>query len=227
MAKGRFVAYHRVSTARQGASGLGLEAQQEAVRRYLNGGDWQLVGELIEIETGTRKKQRPKMEEALRLCRLHNATLIISKLDRLARNVHFVSGLMESGVDFIALDMPQANRLTIHIMAAMAEHEAFAISVRTKDALAAAKARGTKLGGDRGSFAQVRALGPVASRETRSNNAIKRAADVLPAIDDIKASGKTSLRAIAVELTARGIPAPKGGQWAAIQVSRVLARQTL
>lgn len=224
MANGRFVAYHRVSTARQGASGLGLEAQQEAVRRYLNGGDWQLVSELVEVETGTGKKQRPKMAEALRLCRLHNATLIIAKLDRLARNVHFVSGLMEAGVDFVALDMPQANRLTIHIMAAMAEHEAEAISVRTKDALAAAKARGAKLGGDRGNFAEVRALGPIASRKVRTDKAAKRAADVLPAILDIQASG-ASLRGIAAELTARGIPAPRGGAWAAIQVSRILARQ--
>jgi DNA invertase Pin-like site-specific DNA recombinase len=224
MANGRFVAYHRVSTARQGASGLGLEAQQEAVRRYLNGGAWQLVGELVEVETATRKKQRPKIAEALRLCRLHNATLIIAKLDRLARNVYFVSGLMEAGVDFVALDMPQANRLTIHIMAAMAEHEAEAISLRTKDALAAAKARGAKLGGDRGNFAEVRSLGPVASRKVRAGRAAKRAADVLPAILDIKTSG-ASLRGIAAELTARGIPAPRGGAWSAIQVSRIVARQ--
>jgi Resolvase, N terminal domain len=146
MAKGSFVAYYRVSTERQGRSGLGLEAQQEAVRSYLNGGRWRLDAEVIEIESGKRS-DRPKLAEALRLCRLHGAKLIIARLDRLARNVAFVSALMESGVDFVAVDFPQANRLTVHILAAVAEHEAKAISERTKAALAAAKARGKKLGG--------------------------------------------------------------------------------
>src|SRR4051812_8938522 len=121
--RGKFIAYYRVSTDRQGKSGLGLEAQQEAVRSYLNGGNWQLVAELVEIESGKRS-DRPKLQEALKLCRLHGATLIIAKLDRLARNVAFVSNLMESGVDFVAVDFPQANRLTVHILAAVAEHEA-------------------------------------------------------------------------------------------------------
>src|SRR5215211_2274243 len=149
MAQGKFVAYYRVSTAKQGASGLGLEAQQEAVRTYLNGGPWRLVAEVVEVESGKRN-DRPKLAEALRLCRLHGATLIIAKLDRRARNVAFISNLMESGVEFTAVDFPQANRLTVHILAAVAEHEAKAISTRTKDALAAAKARGKKLGGFRG-----------------------------------------------------------------------------
>src|SRR5215471_9744339 len=143
---GKFVAYYRVSTARQGRSGLGLEAQQAAVRAHLNGGRWKLVAEITEIETGKRA-DRPKLAEALKLCRIHGATLIIAKLDRLARNVAFISALMESDVEFEAVDFPQANRLTIHIMAAVAEHEAKMISERTKVALAAAKARGTKLGG--------------------------------------------------------------------------------
>ena len=105
MAQGRFVAYYRVSTDRQGRSGLGLEAQQEAVRSYLDGGSWQLVEEGVEVESGKRN-DRPKLAEALKLCRLHQATLIIAKLDRLARNVAFVSNLMESGVDFVAVDFP-------------------------------------------------------------------------------------------------------------------------
>jgi DNA invertase Pin-like site-specific DNA recombinase len=138
---GKFVAYYRVSTARQGRSGLGLEAQQSAVREHLNGGRWKLIAEITEIETGKRV-DRPKLAEALKLCRVHGGTLIIAKLDRLARNVAFISTLMESGVDFEAVDFPQANRLTIHIMAAVAEHEAKAISERTKAALAAAKRRG-------------------------------------------------------------------------------------
>jgi DNA invertase Pin-like site-specific DNA recombinase len=105
MAQGKFIAYYRVSTDRQGRSGLGLEAQQEAVRSYLDGGSWQLVDEVVEVESGKRN-DRPKLAEALKLCRLHGATLIIAKLDRLARNVAFVSNLMESGVDFVAVDFP-------------------------------------------------------------------------------------------------------------------------
>jgi DNA invertase Pin-like site-specific DNA recombinase len=143
---GKFVAYYRVSTQRQGRSGLGVKAQQTAVRNYLNGGDWGLVAELTEVESGKRS-DRPKLAEAMKLCRLHSATLIIAKLDRLARNVAFISNLMESGVEFHAVDFPQANRLTVHILAAVAEHEAKMISERTKAALARSK---KKLGGYRG-----------------------------------------------------------------------------
>ena len=158
MANGKFISYLRVSTARQGASGLGLEAQRDAVTRYLNGGHWQLVQELVEVESGKRN-DRPQIAEALRLCRLHKATLVIAKLDRLARNVHFISSLMESGVDFVACDFPEANRLTVHILAAVAEHEAGMISGRTKAALSAARARGVALGGQRGPIERMRAYG--------------------------------------------------------------------
>src|SRR6476469_4708003 len=154
MANGKFISYLRVSTARQGASGLGLEAQREAVSRYLNGGNWTLVQEVVEVESGKRD-DRPAIAEALRLCRLRRATLIIAKLDRLARNVHFISSLMESGVDFITVDFPQANRLTVHILAAVAEHEASMISARTKAALSAATRRGVALGGVRGNAARM------------------------------------------------------------------------
>ena len=123
MTNGKFVAYYRVSTQKQGQSGLGLEAQKEAVRVYLNGGRWKLVGEFKEVESGKRN-DRPALAEALAMCRIHGATLIIAKLDRFARNVAFISNLMESGVEFTATDFPQANRLTIHILAAVAEHEA-------------------------------------------------------------------------------------------------------
>ncbi len=223
MAAGRFVAYYRVSTDKQGRSGLGLDAQREAVRAYLNGGAWQLVAEVTEIESGKRS-DRPKLTEALRLCRLHGATLVIAKLDRLARNVAFVSGLMESGVEFVAVDFPTANRLTVHILAAVAEHEAKMISERTRAALAAAKARGVKLGGDRGRFVGVRALGNPASAAVRAARADKRAADLAPMIEELQASG-LSLRAVAAELTHRGIETPRaGGAWSAVQVSRVLER---
>jgi DNA invertase Pin-like site-specific DNA recombinase len=223
MANGRFVAYYRVSTVKQGISGLGLEAQQEAVRTHLNGGKWKMVSEVTEVESGKRK-DRPALAEALALCRIHGATLIIAKLDRLARNVHFISSLMEAGVEFVAVDFPQANRLTIHILAAVAEHEAEMISQRTKAALAAAKARGVVLGGDRGNIASEARKGAKASREVRSAVAEKRAADLLPVIRHIQGAGASSLRDIAAELNEKGIPTPRGGDWSAVQVSRVLSR---
>jgi DNA invertase Pin-like site-specific DNA recombinase len=223
MAEGKFVAYYRVSTAKQGRSGLGLEAQQEAVRSYLNGGCWQLVAEVVEVESGKRN-DRPKLAEALRLCRLHGATLIIAKLDRLARNVAFISNLMESGVEFTAVDFPQANRLTVHILAAVAEHEAKAISTRTRDALAAAKARGKKLGGDRGNLPTVAKEGAKASVATRIAKANNRASDLLPIIEELKAASAVSLRQIAAGLNAKGIRTSRGGVWSAVQVQRVLER---
>src|ERR671911_796243 len=141
MAQGKFVAYYRVSTERQGRSGLGLEAQRKAVEDYLNGGRWQLLAEFVEVESGKRE-DRPKLAEALALCRLHGATLVIAKLDRLSRDAHFLLGLQKAGVDFVAADMPDANKMTVGIMALVAQHEREMISERTKAALAAAKARG-------------------------------------------------------------------------------------
>lgn len=222
MANGRFVSYLRVSTARQGASGLGLEAQRTAVTAYLNGGDWTLVKEVVEVESGKRT-DRPALAQALRICRQQKATLIIAKLDRLARNVHFISGLMESGVEFVAVDMPQANKFTVHIMAAVAEQEAEAISKRTKAALAAAKERGTQLGGRRVSadrFSEIQAQ----ARTAHSAQAAKGAAAILPVITEIQAQGMTTLRAIAGELNAREVDAPRGGRWSAVQIQRILAR---
>jgi DNA invertase Pin-like site-specific DNA recombinase len=222
MAKGKFVAYYRVSTAKQGASGLGLEAQQEAVRSYLNGGRWQMVSEVTEIESGKRN-DRPALANALALCRIHGATLVIAKLDRLARNVNFISNLMESGVEFTAVDLPQANRLTIHILAAVAEHEAVMISARTKAALAAAKARGTRLGNPTSQIGTRAAEGAQASVVVRKAKAAKRSADLLPMVRDIQANGAESLRQIAAVLNTRGIAAARGGEWSAVQVRRVLA----
>lgn len=220
MPEGTFVAYYRVSTKRQGASGLGLEAQQEAVRSYLNGGAWRLIEEVIEVESGKRS-DRPKLAEALRLCRLHKAILIIAKLDRLARNVAFVSALMEAGVDFVAVDFPQANRLTVHILASVAEHEARAISERTTSALARARARGVKLGGDRGHMSDVAAEGHAASLGVRQAKARGRAKDLMPIITQIRAAGATSLQSVADGLNDRGIPTSRGKLWTPVQVSRV------
>ena len=143
MTAGNFIAYYRVSTDKQGKSGLGLEAQRQAVVDFINGNGNKVIAEYTEVESGKRR-DRPELAKALTDCRKHKAKLVIAKLDRLARNVHFISGLMESGVDFVAVDMPQANRLTVHILAAVAEHEREMISQRTKAALAVAKERGVR-----------------------------------------------------------------------------------
>lgn len=225
MATGRFIAYYRVSTARQGRSGLGLEAQRAAVQEYLNGGRWKLIEEVTEIESGKRN-DRPQLARALAACRLHNATLIIAKLDRLARNVAFIANLMDSRVDFVAADMPQANRLTVHVLAAIAEHEAAAISARTKAALSRAKARGTLLGGDRGNLPRVAKAGARASVEARRAAAAARAQDLAAIVADLRGRGHTSLRQLALGLNEREIPAPRGGEWQAAQVARVLRQMS-
>ncbi len=219
---GKFVSYLRVSTQRQGKSGLGLEAQREAVTGFLNGGKWSLVAEVVEVESGKRS-DRPKLAQALSLCRLHRATLLVAKLDRLARNVAFISALMESGVKFVAVDLPQANELTVHIMASMAEYEAKAISQRTRAALAAAKARGTQLGGLRWDITSVANKGRKAALQTRQEKAAKYRADVLPVIEEKRREGAATLKAIADALNADGTPAPRGGEWSPVQVQRIIA----
>ena len=222
---GNFVSYLRVSTARQGTSGLGLEAQRTAVTGYLNGGRWTLVKEVVEVESGKRN-DRPALAAALRLCKKHKATLVIAKLDRLARNVAFISNLMESDVKFAVVDMPQANRFVFHILAAVAEQEAEAISKRTKAALQAAKARGTVLGGRRVSaerFEEISAEGRKVSIAVRSAKAASNRAYMLPVIAEIRASGVTTLREIAAELNVRGEETPRGRNWSAMQVSRILS----
>jgi DNA invertase Pin-like site-specific DNA recombinase len=221
MATGKFVAYYRVSTDKQKRSGLGLEAQKQAVRTYLDGGKWRLVGEFKETESGKRN-DRPELAKALALCRVHGATLIIAKLDRLARNVHFISGLMESKVEFTAVDFPTANRLTVHILAAVAEHEAQMISERTKAALAAAKARGVLLGCRTRRIASYAKQGSAMGIVARQRIAQKRTSDIQPVIEEIKAEGATSLRQIAAALNDRHIPAPNGGVWHPGTVRRIL-----
>ena len=219
---GKFVAYYRVSTQKQGRSGLGLQAQRDAVLSYLNGGNWSIAAEFTEIESGKRS-DRPEFAKALAACRLHRATLVIAKLDRLARNVHFVASLMESGVEFVAADNPHANKLTIHILVAMAEHEAEMISARTKAALAAAKKRGVVLGGFRGKVPSDKHRALSAAALGRVADA--RAADLASTIKDLRAGGRKSLRAIADGLNEQGIPTARGqGRWSAVQVSRLLAR---
>ena len=218
MPTGRFIAYYRVSTERQGRSGLGLEAQQAAVRAWLNGGPWTLLEEFTEVESGANNA-RPELAKALTSCRLKGATLVIAKLDRLSRDAHFLLGLERAGVDFVAADMPGANRMTVGIMAVVAEEERRMISARTKAALAAAKARGVALGGWKGGPIVDGSLGAAANRE----RAAAFAAKVRPIVADLRGRG-LSLRQMAAELTAQGIQTPRGGAWTATAVRVVLGR---
>ncbi|MFC7478475.1 recombinase family protein [Dankookia sp. GCM10030260] len=218
----RFVAYLRVSTVRQGASGLGIEAQREAVARYVAGAGGQIVAEVVEAESGKRG-ERPELARALAVCRAHKAVLLIAKLDRLARNVAFIAGLMESGVPFMAADMPNATPFMLHVYAAMAEAEGKAISVRTKAALAAAKARGVKLGNPRlvpGNREQA-----CRAAAAKSAKAAARANDLRPVIAEIRAAGVGTLTGIAAALVARGVPTPSGrGAWSPASVMRLQRR---
>jgi DNA invertase Pin-like site-specific DNA recombinase len=213
-----FIAYYRVSTDKQGKSGLGLDAQREAVRAFLAGNGWPPLLEFTEVESGKRN-DRPELAAALAACRKHGATLVIAKLDRLARNVAFVSNLMESGVEFVAADFPTANRLTVHILAAVAEHEREMISTRTKAALAAAKARGKKLGGYRG-VSVDQAMGTQANA-TKAREWAQ--GELGQEIAKMKASG-SSLWEIAHSLNNIGVRTRRGGDWQAVTVKRVLEK---
>ena len=214
---GNWVSYLRVSTDKQGASGLGLEAQRKAVADYLNGGKWMLAAEFVEVESG-RRSDRPQLAAALAACKKHKAKLVVAKLDRLARNVAFTAKLMESGVEFVAADMPFANKLTIHILAAVAEHEREAISDRTKQALAAAKARGMRLGGPK--LKEAQRNGSARNQE----KADTFAANTRPVIEQIRRSGITTLRGIAAALNARGVPTARGGTWTPVQIMAIERR---
>jgi DNA invertase Pin-like site-specific DNA recombinase len=223
---GKFVCYYRVSTGKQGKSGLGIEAQEQAVKSYLNGGDWQIVDEFTEVESG-KNSDRPALERALMAAQLHRASLVVSKVDRLTRSAAFLSRLLEAGVDVRFADLPQiegaTGRFLLQQMVAVAELEAGMISARTKAALAAAKRRGVKLGGNRGvkPGARMRAASKAALQK-RSNT---RAALIAPTIAELRAGGADSLRAIAAGLNEKGIPTARGeGEWTATQVARVLER---
>jgi len=213
------VAYFRVSTQRQAASGLGLEAQQETVNAYAKAAGLSVVAAFVETETGTNKRARPKLAEALREAKSRRAVLLIAKIDRLARNVRFVAELMEASVDFVAVDMPDANKLTVHIIAALAEHEARLISVRTKDALGAAKRRGIRLGtpGNLTREAQLKGARSMRARATQENRQAATMAKLLE-------KDGLSLREIARRLNEAGYTTRTAKPWGAVQVSRILAR---
>ncbi|MCG7352186.1 recombinase family protein [Roseomonas mucosa] len=218
----RFVAYYRVSTDKQGRSRLGLDAQREAVARHAAGAGGSVIAAFEEVESG-RKDDRPQLALAMAECRLRRCTLLIAKLDRLARDAHFLLGLEKAGVEFLAADMPYANRLTIGVMALVAEEEARATSVRTKAALAAARARGVRLGnpqlkpGDSATAAEARAAW--------SSAAGRRATEVRPYLEAARRAGATTLQELADALTARGVRTPRGKEgWRPWQVRRVLMR---
>ncbi len=213
---GRFVAYYRVSTARQGQSGLGLDAQRESVLAYLDGGRWELLKEFTEVETGKGSNaldRRPVLKKAIEFAKKQKAILLIAKLDRLSRNLHFITSLMEAKVKFVAADMPDANELTIHIMAELAQHERKIISERTKAALERAKANGKKLGNPN----------LKADNETRRIQAQEFAERLRPTLQAFQQQG-ISQRAIVVQFNKLGVRTPRGGEWSLIQLQRVLNR---
>jgi DNA invertase Pin-like site-specific DNA recombinase len=217
----RYVAYYRVSTARQGRSGLGLEAQREAVRLFMGGNTGELAEAFTEIESG-KHAERPQLALALDACRLTGAVLVIAKLDRLSRDAHFLLGLEKAGVEFVAADMPNANRLTVRLMAVIAQEEREMISARTKAALAAARARGTKLGGNRGGPK----VDPAKGRAARTRSADDYARQVGPiALAALQATdSRASYGHVAAVLAARGIRTPRGGQWTRDAVRSLIQR---
>ena len=216
--EGKYVAYYRVSTNKQGVSGLGLEAQQDAVRRYLNGGTWTLAGEFTEVESG-RKDRRPQLEAALALCKKEKATLVVAKLDRLYRNTYFIAKLMHEGAPFVCCDNPHASKLTLQIMANFAEHEAEVISERTSKALQALKRRGAKLGSPRPE------IGAAAAGKAVAEDADAFALRVQPVIASLRARGITTYRALAEEMNARGIASARGGSWYPMTIKNLEDRE--
>lgn len=214
MSEKSYVSYGRVSTDRQGRSGLGLEAQRTAVHQFVSQRGGSIIAEYIEVESGKRN-DRPQLAQALTECRRRHATLVIAKLDRLARNVALIANLMDSRVEFVCCDMPDANRLTLHIMAAMAEYERTAISERTKVALAAAKARGVVLGANGAKIA--------AQRIEEADAFARRMA---PVIQGLRAEGFSTIRALTEEMNRRSVPSARGGKWHEMTVFRLLARIT-
>lgn len=226
----KIVAYYRVSTRKQEESGLGLEAQQAEVEGYARENNGRILRKYVEIETGKRS-DRPKLAEAIAHAKLSGATLVIAKLDRLARNVHFTAGLMDSGIDFVACDNPDANRLTIHILAAVAEDEARRISMRTKQALEAAKARGMKLGSARPGHwegrEQLRAQGWAKGTKVAAERRTKKAREaydfLVPMIREMLAS-ENSFQQIAKWLNEQGHQTTAGKPFTKTAVWRVLRR---
>lgn len=218
----KFVAYVRVSTDKQGRSGLGLDAQRQTIADYLASVGGKQVAEFREIESG-KHDDRPKLAEALHMAKVTGSKLLIAKLDRLSRNVGFIARLQESRVKFVCADMPEANELTVHLLAAIAQHERKLISERTKAALQAAKRRGKKLGNPNGARA-LKGLGNDAAVIVVRDKADSFAVEIAPIIADIKANGETSFEGIARELNARGILTARNRIWYPTTVKNLIDR---
>lgn len=216
----RYIAYFRVSTERQGRSGLGLEAQRRAVEDFLQQTSGTLRAEFVEVQSG-KDNDRPKLAEALKLCKLTHSTLLIAKLDRLSRNAAFLLSLRDAGVRFVAADMPDMNETVVGVMAVIAQAERKAISDRTRAALKAAKARGVRLGNPH-LKPGTKAAAAIASQAATAA-AEKRAEEFRDIIQDARVKGCDSLREFAEHLNGLGIPTPRGGTWAPASVSRLLA----
>lgn len=217
----KFVAYFRVSTKRQGESGLGLDAQRDAIARHVRND--LIVAEFTEVESGKRCN-RPELTKAIDHCRLTGATLIVGKWDRLARDMAFTATLMRSDIELVAADNPHATRLTLHILAAVAEHEGEMISTRIREALGAAKTRGVRLGGARPGMRHFDKVDVERSVAVRQAAAQAHAARVMPVIEQMRATGTASLRELADGLNAAGVTSPRGHSWAPTTVARVLKR---
>lgn len=220
----KLVAYHRVSTAKQGSSGLGLEAQRASIEAYSDRIGASLVASFTEVESG-KNNERPELMKALHHAKVTGSVLVIAKLDRLSRNAAFLLTLQDSGVRFVAADMPEANNFTVGIMALVAQQEREATSKRTKEALQAAKARGKRLGNPNGAAALLRAgKGNAAGVEAVKAKAQDYAEDLRPVIGALQAEGLTSLGALAGALNERGIRTPRGGSWHKTSVGNLLDR---
>ena len=219
----KFIAYYRVSTKQQGNSGLGLEAQKKSVLDFINGGGAKIVEEFTEVESG-RKNERVELQKAFAACRVHGAILVVAKLDRLARDAHFLLGLKDAGIDFVCCDLPSANRLTVGIMAMVAEEEARLVSIRTKAALQAAKERGTKLGTPENLTNEYRLVGSEVGNLVKIEKANSYANDLAPIIREIQNSGTTTLKGISESLNARGIRTQRGKKFYPTSVKNILNR---
>jgi DNA invertase Pin-like site-specific DNA recombinase len=225
MPSGKFVSYLRVSTDKQGRNGLGIDAQRASIAAYLNGGSWELLREFVEVESG-KSSSRLQLQEAMNECRRTGATLIIAKLDRLSRDPDFIGMMMKGSIDFVACDMPEANKFTIRIMAALAEKERELISERTKAALKAAQARGKTLGNPQNATVEGRRKGIAASLQIRKGKAEAYAAEIKPIIQEY-VNQKMSLRQIAARLTERNILTASGkhSKWNHVAVKKILDKE--
>jgi DNA invertase Pin-like site-specific DNA recombinase len=210
-----FVCYYRVSTTQQGISGLGLDAQREQVRQYINSVGGEVVEEFTEVESGKRS-DRPVLRDAIERCRNTGSTLLVAKLDRLSRNLHFITTLQQSKVNFLAVDNPHATRFLIHILVAVAEYERTMISTRTKSALEAAKRRGVRLGNPRIGEAVVR------SSVVRRTECQNRYATLVPTLRELRTQGITRLTDLADGLNRRGFTTSRGCRFTPTHIHRIL-----